>query len=123
MTSIDYLRRNAQPSHSALIDNKNIFDLASTLYRKGNGVGSLDAPKAIVVGKRFKLLAKRSYEPAKWYSVRILPNIKSDLEAGFLNLNDNLAEQLLGLRLNCLHSLKKNDFGFDRIFISLLKFY
>ena len=82
---------------------------------------SIKWPKAIVVGQRFKLLAKKSYEPAKWYSVRILPNIISDLEAGFLNLNDNLAEQLLGLRLNCLHSLEKNDFGFDRIFISLLK--
>ncbi len=121
MTSIDYLRQNGQPNQSTLIDNINIYDLASALNRKGNGVDSLDAPKAIVIGKRFKLLTKRSYEPAKWYSVRILPNIKSDLEAGFLNLNDNLAEQLLGLRLNCLHSLKKNDFGFDRIFISSLK--
>ena len=121
MTSIDYLRRNGQPNHSEQIDNINIYDLASTLYRKGNPADSADAPKVIVVGKRFKVLAKKSYEPAKWYSVRILPNIISDLEAGFLNLNDNLAEQLLGLRLNCLHSLKKNDFGFDRIFISLLK--
>ena len=121
MTPIDHLRRNGQQRHSALTENINIYDLASTLNRKGNPVDSLDAPKAIVVGKRFKLLAKRSYGPAKWYSVRILPNIISDLEAGFLNLNDNLAEQLLGLRLNCLHSLKKNDFGFDRIFISLLK--
>ena len=119
MTSIDYLRQNGQPNQSTLIDNINIYDLASTLNRKGNGVDSLDAPKAIVVGKRFKLLAKRAYEPAKWFSVRILPNMKTDLEAGFLNLNDNLAEQLLGLRLNCLHSLKKNEFGFDRIFISL----
>ena len=121
MTSIDYLRRNGQPNHLELIDNINIYDLASTLSRKGNPADSSDAPKVIVVGKRFKLLAKKSYEPAKWYSVRILPNIISDLEAGFLNLNDNLAEQLLGLRLNCLHSLEKNDFGFDRIFISLLK--
>ena len=121
MTPIDHLRRNGQQRHFALTDNINIYDLASTVNRKGNGVNSLDTPNAIVVGKRFKLLAKRSYEPAKWYSVRILPNTISDLEAGFLNLNDNLAEQLLGLRLNCLHSLKKNDFGFDRIFISLLK--
>ena len=120
MTSIDYLRRNGQPNHSEQIDNINIYDLASTANRKGNGIDSLGTPNAIVVGKRFKLLAKRSYEPAKWYSVRILPNIMSDLEAGFLNLNDKLAEQLLGLRLNCLHSLKKNDFGFDRIFISSL---
>ena len=121
MTSIDHLRRNGQPNQSALVDNINIYNLASTLNRKGNPADSSDAPKVIVVGKRFKLLAKKSYEPAKWYSVRILPNMKSDLEAGFLNLNDNLAEQLLGLRLNCLHYLKKNDFGFDRIFISLLK--
>ena len=121
MTSIDYLRRNGEQRHSALTDNINIYNFASTVNRKGNGVDSLDTPNAIVVGKRFKLLAKKSYEPAKWYSVRILPNMKSDLEAGFLNLNDNLAEQLLGLRLNCLHYLKKNDFGFDRIFISLLK--
>ena len=121
MTQIDYLRRNGQRRHFVLTDKINIYDLASTANRKGNGVDSLDTPNAIVVGKRFKLLAKRSYEPAKWYSVRILPNIMSDLEAGFLNLNDNLAEQLLGLRLNCLPSLGKNDFGFDRIFISSLK--
>ena len=121
MTPIDYLRRNGQQRISALTDNINIYDLASTANRKGNGVDSLDTPNAIVVGKRFKLLAKKVMNQQKWYSVRILPNIISDLEAGFLNLNDNLAEQLLGLRLNCLHSLKKNDFGFDRIFISLLK--
>ena len=30
MTSIDYLRRNGQPNHSELIDNINIYDLAST---------------------------------------------------------------------------------------------
>ena len=59
MTSIDYLRRNGQPNHSEQIDNINIYDLASTLNRKGNPVDSLDAPKAIVVGKRFKLLAKK----------------------------------------------------------------
>ena len=43
MTSIDYLRRNGQPNHSEQIDNINIYDLASTLNRKGNPVDSLDA--------------------------------------------------------------------------------
>ena len=58
MTSIDYLRRNGQPNHLELIDNINIYDLASTLNRKSNPADSSDAPKVIVVGKRFKLLAK-----------------------------------------------------------------
>ena len=47
MTSIDYLRRNGQPNHSEQIDNINIYDLASTVNRKGNGVDSLDTPNAI----------------------------------------------------------------------------
>ena len=59
MTPIDYLRRNGQQRHSVLTDNINIYDLASTANRKGNGVDSLDTPNAIVVGKRFKLLAKK----------------------------------------------------------------
>ena len=58
MTSIDYLRRNGQPNHSEQIDNINIYDLASTLNRKGNPVDSLDAPKAIVVGKPSKSFFK-----------------------------------------------------------------
>ena len=118
MTSIYHLRPNKEPKQVALTDKINIYRLASAVNRQSDGSDYFDTPKTVVVGKRFKLLAKRSNEPAKWYSVRILPNIISDLEAGFLNLNDNLAEQLLGLRLNGLHSLKRNDFGFDRIFIS-----
>ncbi len=121
MTSICHLRPNKEPNQVTLTDKLNIYHLASTVNRQSNGVDGFDASKTVVVGKRFKLLAKRGHEPAQLYSVRILPNIISDLKSGFLNLNDNLAEQLLGLRLNCLHSLKRNDFGFDRIFISPLK--
>tara|TARA_B100000214_G_scaffold180542_1_gene130073 strand:+ start:2399 stop:2764 length:366 start_codon:yes stop_codon:yes gene_type:complete len=121
MTSIYHLRPNKEPNQVTLTDKLNIYHLASTVNRQSNGVDGLDTSKTVVVGKRFKLLAKRGHEPAQLYSVRILPNIISDLKSGFLNLNDNLAEQLLGLRLNCLHSLKSNDFGFDRIFISPLK--
>lgn len=118
MTSLQHLRPNRVLNQPALTKKRNIYHLANSVNRQSDEFDGRDTLKAIVVGKRFKLLAKRSNEPAKWYSVRILPNITSDLEAGFLNLNDNLAEQLLGLRLDALHYLKKNDFGFDRIFIS-----
>ena len=118
MTSFEHLRPYRVVNQPALTKKRNIYHLANSVTRQNDGLDGRDTLKAIVVGKRFKILAKRSNEPARWYSVRILPNIISDLEAGFLNLNDNLAEQLLGLRLNALHSLKKNDFGFDRIFIS-----
>ena len=36
-------------------------------------------------------------------------------------LSHELAKQLIGLKLNCLHFIEKNDFGFDRIYISSLK--
>ena len=121
MTSIYHLRRNKEPKQGSLTGKINIYHLASAVKRQSDGLDYFNTPKTVVVGKRFKLLAKRGHEPAQLYSVRILPNIISDLDAGFLNLNDNLAEQLLGLRLNGLHSLKKNDFRFDRIFISTLK--
>jgi len=121
MTSFEHLRPYRVLNQPALTKKRNIYHLANSVNRQSDGSGYFDTPKTVAVGKRFKLLAKRGYEPVQLYSVRILPNIISDLEAGFLNLNDNLAEQLLGLRLNCLHSLKRNEFGLDRIFISPLK--
>lgn len=121
MTSIYHLRPNKEPKQVALTDKINIYHIASAVNRQSDGLDYSNTPKTVVVGKRFKLLAKRGHEPAQLYSIRILPNIISDLEAGFLNLNDSLAEQLLGLRLSCLHSLKRNNFGLDRIFISPLK--
>ena len=58
---------------------------------------------------------------SKCYNSRILPNIVSDLEAGFLSRENELEKQLIARKLNCLHFIEKNDFGFDRIYIASLK--
>ena len=104
-----------------LLDRINIYELASMSRGQAEGPGAAKSPETVVVGKRFKMLVRGDGTTGKCYNLRILPNIVSDLEAGFLSRENKLAKQLIGLKLNCLHFIEKNDFGFDRIYIASLK--
>ena len=103
------------------IDRINIYELASMPRAQVEGQGTATSAETVVVGKRFKMLVRGDGTTGKCYNLRILPNIVSDLEAGFLSRENELAKQLIGLKLNCLHFIEKNDFGFDRIYIASLK--
>ena len=116
-----HLSSHGHPGPFELLDRINIYELASMSRGQAEGPGTGKSPETVVVGKRFKILVRGDGTPGKCYSLRILPNIVSDLEAGFLSSENELAKQLIGLKLNCLHFIEKNDFGLDRIYISSLK--
>ena len=116
-----HLSSHGHPGPFELLDRINIYELASMSRGQAEGPGTGKSPETVVVGKRFKILVRGDGTTGKCYSLRILPNIVSDLEAGFLSRENELAKQLIGLKLNCLHFIVKNDFGFDRIYISSLK--
>ena len=116
-----HLSNRGHPGPFELLDRINIYELASMSRGQAEGPGTGKSPETVVVGKRFKILVRGDGTTGKCYSLRILPNIVSDLEAGFLSRENELAKQLIGLKLNCLHFIEKNDFGFDRIYISSLK--
>ena len=116
-----HLSNRGHPGPFELLDRINIYELASMSRGQAEGPGKGKSPETVVVGKRFKMLVRGDGTTGKCYNLRILPNIVSDLEAGFLSRENELAKQLIGLKLNCLHFIEKNDFGFDRIYISSLK--
>ena len=116
-----HLSSHGHPEPFELPGRINIYQLASMSRGQAEGPGTGKSPETVVVGKRFKMLVREDGTTSKCYSLRILPNIVSDLEAGFLSRENELAKQLIGLKLNCLHFIEKNDFGFDRIYISSLK--
>ena len=116
-----HLSSHGHPGPFELLDRINIYELASMSRGQAEGPGAGKSPETVVVGKRFKILVRGDGTTGKCYSLRILPNIVSDLEAGFLSRENELAKQLIGLKLNCLHFIEKNDFGLDRIYISSLK--
>ena len=116
-----HLSSHGHPGPFELLDRINIYELASMSRGQAEGPGTGKSPETVVVGKRFKILVRGDGTTGKCYSLRILPNIVSDLEAGFLSRENELAKQLIGLKLNCLHFIEKRDFGFDRIYISSLK--
>ena len=116
-----HLSNRGHPGPFELLDRINIYELASMSRGQAEGPGTGKSPETVVVGKRFKMLVRGDGTTGKYYSLRILPNIVSDLEAGFLSRENELAKQLIGLKLNCLHFIEKNDFGLDRIYISSLK--
>ena len=116
-----HLSSHGHPEHFGLPGRINIYQLASMSRGQAEGPGAAKSPETVVVGKRFKILVREDGTTSKCYNLRILPNIVSDLEAGFLSRENELAKQLIGLKLNCLHFIEKNDFGFDRIYISSLK--
>ena len=116
-----HLSNRGHPGPFALLDRINIYALASMSRGQAEGPGTGKSPETVVVGKRFKILVREDGTTSKCYNLRILPNIVSDLEAGFLSRENELAKQLIGLKLNCLHFIEKNDFGLDRIYISSLK--
>ena len=116
-----HLSSHGHPGPFELLDRINIYELASMSRGQAEGPGTGKSPETVVVGKRFKMLVRGDGTTGKCYNLRILPNIVSDLEAGFLSRENELAKQLIGLKLNCLHFIEKNDFGFDRIYISSLK--
>ena len=116
-----HLSSHGHPEPFALPGRINIYQLASMSRGQAEGPGAAKSPETVVVGKRFKILVREDGTTSKCYNLRILPNIVSDLEAGFLSRENDLAKQLIGLKLNCLHFIEKNDFGFDRIYISSLK--
>ena len=116
-----YLCRHGHREPFEPLDRINIYELASMSRGQAEGPGTGKSPETVVVGKRFKILVRGDGATGKCYSLRILPNIVSDLEAGFLSRENELAKQLIGLKLNCLHFIEKNDFGLDRIYISSLK--
>ncbi|MAQ80084.1 MAG: hypothetical protein CMM19_13110 [Rhodospirillaceae bacterium] len=116
-----HLSSHGHPEPFELPGRINIYQLASMSRGQAEGPGAAKSPETVVVGKRFKILVREDGTTSKCYNLRILPNIVSDLEAGFLSRENDLAKQLIGLKLNCLHFIEKNDFGFDRIYISSLK--
>ena len=116
-----HLSSHGHPEPFELPGRINIYQLASMSRGQAEGPGTGKSPETVVVGKRFKMLVREDGTTSKCYSLRILPNIVSDLEAGFLSRENQLAKQLIGLKLNCLHFIEKNDFGFDRIYIASLK--
>ena len=116
-----HLSSHGHPEPFELPGRINIYQLASMSRGQAEGPGAAKSPETVVVGKRFKILVREDGTTSKCYSLRILPNIVSDLEAGFLSRENELAKQLIGLKLNCLHFIEKNDFGFDRIYIASLK--
>ena len=116
-----HLSNRGHPGPFELLDRINIYELASMSRGQAEGPGTGKSPETVVVGKRFKILVREDGTTSKCYNLRILPNIVSDLEAGFLSRENELAKQLIGLKLNCLHFIEKNDFGFDRIYIASLK--
>ncbi len=116
-----HLSSHGHPEPFELPGRINIYQLASMSRGQAEGPGAAKSPETVVVGKRFKMLVREDGTTSKCYNLRILPNIVSDLEAGFLSRENELAKQLIGLKLNCLHFIEKNDFGFDRIYISSLK--
>jgi hypothetical protein len=116
-----HLSSHGHPEPFELPGRINIYQLASMSRGQAEGPGAAKSPETVVVGKRFKILVREDGTTSKCYNLRILPNIVSDLEAGFLSRENELAKQLIGLKLNCLHFIEKNDFGFDRIYISSLK--
>jgi len=116
-----HLSSHEHPGPFELLDHINIYELASISRGQAEGPGTGKSPETVVVGKRFKMLVRGDGTTGKYFNLRILPNIVSDLEAGFLSRENELAKQLIGLKLNCLHFIEKNDFGFDRIYISSLK--
>ena len=116
-----HLSSHGHPEPFDLPGRINIYQLASMSRGQAEGPGAAKSPETVVVGKRFKILVREDGTTSKCYNLRILPNIVSDLEAGFLSRENQLAKQLIGLKLNCLHFIEKNDFGFDRIYISSLK--
>ena len=116
-----HLSNRGHPGPFELLDRINIYELASMSRGQAEGPGTGKSPETVVVGKRFKILVREDGTTSKCYNLRILPNIVSDLEAGFLSRENELAKQLIGLKLNCLHFIEKNDFGLDRIYISSLK--
>ena len=116
-----HLSSHGHPEPFELPGRINIYHLASMSRGQAEGPGAAKSPETVVVGKRFKILVREDGTTSKCYNLRILPNIVSDLEAGFLSRENELAKQLIGLKLNCLHFIEKNDFGFDRIYISSLK--
>lgn len=117
----EHLSSHGHPEPFELPGRINIYQLASMSRGQAEGPGAAKSPETVVVGKRFKILVREDGTTSKCYNLRILPNIVSDLEAGFLSRENELAKQLIGLKLNCLHFIEKNDFGFDRIYISSLK--
>ena len=116
-----HLSSHGHPEPFDLPGRINIYQLASMSRGQAEGPGAAKSPETVVVGKRFKILVREDGTTSKCYNLRILPNIVSDLEAGFLSRENELAKQLIGLKLNCLHFIEKNDFGFDRIYIASLK--
>ncbi len=116
-----HLSSHGHPEPFELPGRINIYQLASMSRGQAEGPGIGKSPETVVVGKRFKMLVREDGTTSKCYNLRILPNIVSDLEAGFLSRENELAKQLIGLKLNCLHFIEKNDFGFDRIYIASLK--
>lgn len=116
-----HLSSHGHPEPFELPGRINIYQLASMSRGQAEGPGAAKSPETVVVGKRFKILVREDGTTSKCYNLRILPNIVSDLEAGFLSRENELAKQLIGLKLNCLHFIEKNDFGFDRIYIASLK--
>ena len=116
-----HLSSHGHPEPFELLGRINIYQLASMSRGQAEGPGKGKSPETVVVGKRFKMLVRGDGMTGKCYNLRILPNIVSDLEAGFLSRENELAKQLIGLKLNCLHFIEKNDFGLDRIYISSLK--
>ena len=116
-----HLSSHGHPGPFELLDRINIYELASMSRGQAEGPGTGKSPETVVVGKRFKMLVRGDGTTGKCYNLRILPNIVSDLEAGFLSRENELAKQLIGLKLNCLHFIEKNDFGLDCIYISSLK--
>ena len=116
-----HLSSHGYPEPFELLGRINIYQLASMSRGQAEGQGTGKSPETVVVCKRFKMLVREDGTTSKCYNLRILPNIVSDLEAGFLSRENELAKQLIGLKLNCLHFIEKNDFGFDRIYIASLK--
>ena len=116
-----HLSSHGYPEPFELLGRINIYQLASMSRGQAEGQGTGKSPETVVVGKRFKMLVREDGTTSKCYSLRILPNIVSDLEAGSLSRENELAKQLIGLKLNCLHFIEKSDFGFDRIYIASLK--
>ena len=116
-----HLSSHGHPEPFELPGRINIYQLASMSRGQAEGPGAAKSPETVVVGKRFKMLVRGDGTTGKCYNLRILPNIVSDLEAGFLSRENELAKQLIGLKLNCLYFIEKNDFGFDRIYIASLK--
>ena len=116
-----HLSSHGHPEPFELPGRINIYQLASMSRGQAEGPGKGKSPETVVVGKRFKMLVRGDGTTGKCYNLRILPNIVSDLDAGFLSRENELAKQLIGLKLNCLHFIEKNDFGLERIYISSLK--